>query len=96
MAGVVSKGPHPEAGKLFIDWLMSLSGQTHYQNSPFLYYGSARKDAPAMPDAMRLRDYKLLAPSGIAADIASHDTSNKERHTALVTSLPCPAIRKSC
>ena len=78
VAGIVSKGPHPEAGKLFIDWLMSLRGQAHYQNSPYLYYGSVRKDAPAMPDGTRLRDYKLLAPTDIAAYVASHDAFNKE------------------
>ena len=46
--GVVDKAPHPEAAKLFVDWLMSLRGQTHYQNNPYLYYGSVRKDAPPM------------------------------------------------
>ena len=33
--GVVDKAPHPEAAKLFVDWLMSLRGQTHYQNNPY-------------------------------------------------------------
>ena len=61
--GVVDKAPHPEAARLFVDWLMSPRGQNHYQNNPFLYYGSVRKDAPPMPGGTRLRDFKLLAPT---------------------------------
>ena len=61
-AGVVSKAPHPEAARLFIDWLMSLRGQTLYQDNADLLYGSVRKDAPPMPGGLRLRDFKLLIP----------------------------------
>ncbi len=52
--GAVSKAPHPEAGKLFVDWLMSPIGQQLYQDNPQLYYASLRKDAPPMPDGKRL------------------------------------------
>ncbi len=61
--GMVSKAPHPEAARLFIDWLMSLRGQAVYQQHPDLLYGSVRKDAPPMPGGVRLRDFKLLVPS---------------------------------
>jgi iron(III) transport system substrate-binding protein len=76
--GIVDKAPHPEAAKLFVDWLMSLRGQTHYQNNKFLYYGSVRKDAPAMPGGMKLRDFKLLIPTDMADYTASQAVFNKE------------------
>ncbi len=78
VAGVVDKAPHPEAAKLFIDWMMSIRGQTHYQTDPYLYYGSVRSDAPAMPGGKRLADFKLLAPSDMAAMEATRDTFNKQ------------------
>ncbi len=76
--GVVDKAPHPEAARLFVDWLMSNRGQTHYQNNPYLYYGSVRKDAPPMPGGKRLKDFKLLSPTDMDAYSASRDTFNKE------------------
>jgi iron(III) transport system substrate-binding protein len=78
VAGVVDKAPHSEAAKLFIDWMMSIRGQTHYQNDPYLYYGSVRKDAPPMPGGKRLSDFKLLAPTDMAAVEATRDTFNKQ------------------
>ena len=54
LCGVADKSPHPEAARLFIDWQMSLRGQNHQQTNSFLYYGSVRKDAPAMPGGKRL------------------------------------------
>jgi iron(III) transport system substrate-binding protein len=77
-AGVVDKAPHPEAARLFIDWLMSPKGQALYQDNPNLFYGSVRKDAPPMPGGKRLSDYKLLVPSDWADAMASHDAFNKE------------------
>ena len=76
--GVADKAPHPEAAKLFVDWLMSNRGQAHYQNNPYLYYGSVRKDAPPMPGGTRLKDFKLLAPTDMDAYMASRDAFNKE------------------
>lgn len=75
--GVADKAPHPEAARLFVDWMMSLRGQTFMQNNKFLLYGSVRKDAPAMPDGTRLNDFKLLIPSDPVALKASHDTFKK-------------------
>jgi len=78
--GVVDKAPHPEAARLFVDWLMSPRGQAHYQNNPFLYYGSVRKDAPPMPGGTRLRDFKLLAPTAaeMTTYMAAQETFTKE------------------
>lgn len=78
IAGVVKEAPHPEAGRLFIDWLMSARGQAFYQNNKYLMYGSVRNDAPPMPGGMRLSDFKLLMPTDMADYLASHTTFVKE------------------
>ena len=57
---------------------MSMRGQRHYQENKFLFYGSVRKDAPAMPGGFRLRDFKLLIPTDMADYTASLPTFNKE------------------
>ena len=62
VVGAVSKAPHPEAAKLFVDWAMSKRGQAWYQTNPNLYYGSVRTDAPPMPTGVKLHDFKLLYP----------------------------------
>ena len=62
VVGAVSKAPHPEASKLFVDWAMSKRGQEWYQTNPNLYYGSVRTDAPPMPTGVRLSSLKLLYP----------------------------------
>jgi iron(III) transport system substrate-binding protein len=77
--GIVDKAPHPQAARLFLEWLMSARGQAHYQNNPYLYYGSVRKDAPPMPGGVRLTDFKLLAPTAdINEYVASRDAFAKE------------------
>jgi len=78
LAGVVDKAPHPEAARLLIDWMMSLRGQTFYQNYPELYYGSVRKDAPPMPGGNRLAEFKLLYPQNIDDYLGSRNAFNKE------------------
>ena len=78
VAGSVSKAPHPEAGRLLLDWLMSKRGQTFYQDEPQLFYGSVRKDAPPMPGNVTLRDFKLLVPTDMPDYLASRDAFNKE------------------
>ena len=60
--GAVTKAPHPECAKLFVDWAMSNRGQKYYQDHPNLYYGSLRENAPAMPTGQKLADYKLIYP----------------------------------
>jgi iron(III) transport system substrate-binding protein len=80
---VVNKAPHPEAARLFIDWLMSLRGQAVYQQNPDLLYGSVRKDAPPMPGGLRLRDFKLLVPGDIDDLMASRKTFNTDWNSML-------------
>lgn len=76
--GIVSKPAHPEAARLFLDWLMSPKGQTLYQSNKFLYYPSMRKDAPPMPGGMKLADYKLLFPQDMDAYEKAHPVYVKE------------------
>lgn len=72
IAGIASKAPHPEAAKLFMDWMMSPVGQKVYQENPQLYYGSLRKDAPPLPGGKRLSDFKLLDPTDNPTDQADY------------------------
>lgn len=84
LCGVADKSPNPEAARLFIDWHMSLRGQNHQQTDKFLYYGSVRKDAPAMPGGKRLTDYKLLSPTKDMDNfVASREAFNKEWNAIL-------------
>ncbi len=84
LCGVADKSPSPEAARLFIDWHMSSRGQNHQQTDKFLYYGSVRKDAPAMPGGKRLADYKLLSPTGDMDNfVASREAFNKEWNAML-------------
>lgn len=82
-AGVVNKAPHGEAARLFLDWLMSPRGQNLYQDNKYLLYGSLRKDAPAMPGGLRLRDFKLLVPQNLPDYVASHKTFLSEWNAML-------------
>jgi iron(III) transport system substrate-binding protein len=83
LCGIADKAPHQEAARLFIDWQMSLRGQSHQQTNPYLYYGSVRKDAPPMPGGQRLKDYKLLVPSNMDEFSASRPAFNKEWNAML-------------
>jgi iron(III) transport system substrate-binding protein len=76
--GVVSKAPHPEAAKLFVDWALSKRGQAVYQNQKILLYGSVRNDAGPMPTGKRLSDFKLLFPTDWNDYVASHPVFVKE------------------
>jgi len=47
IVGAVSRGPHPEAAKLFVDWAMSKRGQAWYQTNRSLLRSVARCAANA-------------------------------------------------
>jgi iron(III) transport system substrate-binding protein len=81
--GIVSKAAHPEAARLFLDWLMSPKGQTLYQTNKFLYYPSLRKDAPPMPGGLKLTDFKLLFPQDMAEYEKAHPAYVKEWNAML-------------
>ena len=56
--GVIADAPHPEAAKLFYDWVMGIPGQIAIQNAHFL--SSPRTDTPPPPGGMATKDMKLL------------------------------------
>ncbi len=80
IVGAVERAPHPECAKLFVDWAMSLRGQKFYQDNKNLIYGSLRSDAPPMVTGLRLKDFKILTPTGkeIPDYLASHPTFLKQ------------------
>jgi len=81
--GAVSKAPHPEAAKLFVDWAMSNRGQKYYQDHPNLYYGSLRNDPPPMPTGQKLSDYKLIFPKDWDDYGKQREVFNKEWNAML-------------
>ena len=83
VVGMVSKAPHPEAARLFVDWAMSNRGQAFYQNNENLIYGSLRSDAPPMLTGARLRDFKLLFPTDFDDYVASQPIFLKEWNSML-------------
>jgi iron(III) transport system substrate-binding protein len=62
VCGIVDKAPHPNAARLYMDWMMSQRGQNYVQKHQNLYYGSVRSDAGPMPTGEMLKDFKLLFP----------------------------------
>jgi iron(III) transport system substrate-binding protein len=67
--GLVSNAPHPNAAHLFMDWLLSVPGQTAL--SAALFLNSPRSDVPAPGGGVRASDLKLLFPSDWQAFVDS-------------------------
>lgn len=67
--GVVADAPHPEAAKLFMDWLLSVPGQTAYGQALFL--NSARADVPPPEGGRNVSEFKLLFPADWQTFLAS-------------------------
>ena len=59
--GIVAEGPHPTAGKLFMDWFLSPVGQKALADALALH--SPRDDVPPPPGAVPLSKMKLLIPA---------------------------------
>jgi iron(III) transport system substrate-binding protein len=83
LLGTVSKAPHPEAAKLFIDWATSNRGQAVYQNDKDIAYCSVRTDGPPMAGGKRLSDYKLLYPADWNDYLSKQETFTKEWNAIL-------------
>jgi iron(III) transport system substrate-binding protein len=58
--GLVADGPHPNAARLFMDWLLSPVGQKAMEEA--LYLHSMRPDVPGPPGGLPIKDIKLLLP----------------------------------
>jgi len=56
--GVIADAPHPEAAKLFLDWMLGVPGQVAMQNAHFL--SSPRTDTPPPPGGIPTSQMKVL------------------------------------
>jgi iron(III) transport system substrate-binding protein len=59
--GIVANPPHPEAAKLFEDWLLGVPGQTALAKISYAY--SVRSDVPPPAGGVPLTSIKLLYPT---------------------------------
>jgi iron(III) transport system substrate-binding protein len=59
--GIVKEAPHPAAAQLFMDWFLSLPGQTG--NAEVLLTHSARSDVPPPPGGVSINEFKVLTPT---------------------------------
>lgn len=82
--GMVDQAPHPQAARLFSDWMRSERAQNLYQNNSYLLYGSVRKGMPPLPGGPDLSKVTLLEPTDdMDAFLASRDTFNSEWNAML-------------
>ena len=58
--GLVEGAPHPQAARLFMDWLLGVPGQTALVEEEFAY--SARTDVHPPAGAVPIGSLKLLYP----------------------------------
>lgn len=74
-AFVAAKAPHPNAAKVFLNWLMSKDGQVHLQN--FAGLSVTRKDAPPLS--------KLPATSQLSNVVDGEKLLTPERQAKMVS-----------
>ena len=74
--GVVDHAPHPEAGRLFLDWYLGVPGQTVMVNTTQNY--SARPDVAPPPGGVPITDFKLIVPDDWDAFMRTHTQFVKE------------------
>jgi len=74
--GVVANAPHPEAGRLFLDWYLGVPGQTVMTRTVRNY--SARADVPPPPGGDPITSFKLLVPDDWEAFLKTHGQFVKE------------------
>lgn len=74
--GLPTHGPHPNAARLFLDWLLAPPGQTAI--GQYLYEHSLRTDVPAPPGGLPVSRMKLLMPEDWQAFLASRTEFARE------------------
>src|SRR5258705_908143 len=67
--GLPTNGPHPNAARLYLDWLLSPLGQKAI--TEYLYLHSPRADVPPPPGGLPLSQLRLLLPEDWHAFLAS-------------------------
>ena len=74
--GLINEAPHPEAARLFMDWLLSVKGQKALGDALFL--NSARADVPPPPGGVSVDKLKLIFPADWAHYITTRPQFAKE------------------
>ena len=74
--GIVANTPHPNAGRLFIDWLLSQVGQKAIAEG--LYVHSMRADVAPPPGGLPITQIKLLIPEDWQGFLTSRPAFQKE------------------
>ena len=74
--GVIDRAPHPQAGRLFLDWFLSPVGQKVMQEA--LYLNSPRADAVPPPGGVSAANLKLLFPTDWEAFLSSRKAFAQE------------------
>ena len=77
--GVVNEAPHPEAAKLFLDWLTSVPGQTALVKVSSLH--SLRDDVAPPAGGDPITAFKLIAPDEWDVFLKTHTQFVKEWNT---------------
>ena len=67
--GLPTNGPHPNAARLFLDWLLSPIGQKAIGD--YLYLHAIRNDAPPPPGGLPISQLRLLLPEDWHAFLTS-------------------------
>lgn len=70
LSGVVDKAPHPNAARLYMDWLTGAAGQTAYVKATALY--STRTDVAPPDGGEPITAFKLLSPTDWDTFFKSH------------------------
>lgn len=76
VSGAVDQAPHPEAAKLFMDWLTGVPGQEAYVKATSLY--STRSDVNPPAGGVPITAFKQLAPTDWDAFLKTHGQFVKE------------------
>jgi len=74
--GLPTNGPHPNAGRLFLDWLLSPIGQKAIGD--YLYLHAIRNDAPPPSGGLPIGQMRLLLPEDWRAFLASRPEFARE------------------
>jgi len=74
--GIVANTPHPNAARLYLDWLLSPVGQKAMEDG--LYTNSIRPDVPPPPGGVGINEIKLLMPDDWQAFLTSRAEFQRE------------------
>lgn len=74
--GLPTNGPHPNAARLFLDWLLSRGGQKAVGD--YLYLHSIRTDVPPPPGGLPITQMRLLMPEDWHAFLAGRPEFARE------------------